>query len=619
MWLVALAGLAAAIQVPGSLFVNLGPGDEPFARGFRGGWERDGALQDGATTFRWALDGSRFELPVEVLSGRLEARIRLARFTDAPAEILVRVGERLVARWVQHPRGWTERVLDLGEPRGPLELRFRTEGTDAEGLAVALDWVEIRGVNRLRPAWRLLGGMLALLIGVPVLVGLMAGGLGTASAAGTALALAGAVGVCLDRLGGLVALGSAGWPGLLAAAALLLLHRGLRRIRPQLFPERAVWVPLAATTLALLALSQPFFYYPDVDTHAEFLAALRADPMLAWDPFPFQMKVGAWTREIGGQRIGFPYSPVFHLAAWLPALGLGEVAAVKLVACVAVGASLLLVHGLAGALALGSGAALLAQGLFAMLPVVSSRLSLALFPALLGQAFDLVLVLVLVFSLPGLRTAQDGAVVAALAAAQAAYTGSLFNVCLLVGALAVWERVSGERQVSRRLLAAWAGTCAVVIALQYARFVPTLIARVLPAMLSASGGVPGPAPEEAVTAALQRAGLFYGPLYPLLTVLGLLSVRTASIHARRVLTAVLVAGLCLLLLRYLVPALFRDAKEVELIAAPVAVLSSAALARVARSGSAGRAAAVALGLGLLLWGAARAASAYLDRFVAVGR
>ena len=82
----ALAGLLVLWQRPAPLLVNLGAGDDAFARGFRE-WERDGLRGSGETMFRWTLDGALVELPLRVVSGSLTARLRLARFTDRPADI----------------------------------------------------------------------------------------------------------------------------------------------------------------------------------------------------------------------------------------------------------------------------------------------------------------------------------------------------------------------------------------------------------------------------------------------------------------------------------------------------------------------------------------------------
>jgi len=108
-------------------------------------------------------------------------------------------------------------------------------------------------------------------------------------------------------------------------------------------------------------------------------------------------------------------------------------------------------------------------------------------------------------------------------------------------------------------------------------------------------------------------------VYPLLLVPGLLAIRGAAPPARRVVAAALLTGGALLVLRYAAPVVFRDAKEVELLAGPVAALAAGGAAWLYRRGPVPRAAAV---LGLVAaagWGLSRAALAYADRFVAVGR
>src|SRR5215470_2656670 len=468
----ALAGVIALLQREAPLLVNLGPGDEAMARGFRA-WERDGLQASGETMFRWTLDGSRIELPLRVFSGDLTARLRLARFTDRPAEVTLLASGREVDRWTQPPRGWRERTVDLGGVRGEPSLQFRSPGEEAEGLGVAVDWIEVRGARRVLPGPRLVAGLACLFIGVPLVLGMMAGpapALASAAAAGGV----GGVLVVWDRLGGLCALASAGPPALLAAALLALVFRLLGQRWPDTVAasaERALVVPAAALTVALVALAHPGYHYPDVDTHARFLTAVRADPYTLYDPSEYQQKTGAWTREIAGQRVAFPYSTVFYVLAWPLALAFGEVTAVKTAGALAASLTLLLVHALARRLGLGPGRGVLAQALAAFMPVFSSRLALALFPTLLGQSLELLLLVHLVARYPHLEGARDVAAAGAfLFAAQAAYTGSVVNVGAVVLVFAACEIVAGDRRRARRLLGAWSAAAAAVVLLQYARF-----------------------------------------------------------------------------------------------------------------------------------------------------
>lgn len=591
------------------LFLNLGPGDAPFTHGFRDGWERDGPRGEGQTAFHWTEDGAWLRFPV-VVHGPVRARLRHARFTRTPAEVTV-VGEgRTVATWTQHARGFRLRKLDLGTWSGPVALQFRNVGDD-QPLGVALDWFQLEDVRGARPTGDVIVRLLTLLLGVPVALGLLTRVPAIGAAFGVALSAVGAWAVWIDRLGGLLALANAAVPALLVMVALGAAARALRRRAPHLLDRRAVLVAWAGTLSATIALAQPFFYYPDVDTHADLVDALDETPSLALDPRPYQAATGAWTRGIGDQRVPFPYSPAFHVIAWPLAPALGAVAAVKTVAVLSFGLTLLLAHALARSAGLPARAALLAQVVVVFLPVSASRLTLALYPALLAQALELGLVVFLSRRLP---LAGARAAFGVLFAVQLAYTGSLLSVAVLVACVGSWEALRRDLGSASRLAFAWAGTAALVVALQYARFLPVLWRDVLPH----AGGATPSAEGSALVSALVRVAVFFDHLHPLLAILGAVLLGTAT-PARRVLRATLATGLALLALRYLLPALFRDAKEVELLAAPVAVAMAAAWAWLWTKGRPGRAAVVSSLAWVVLWGAARAYAFYTERFVAVDR
>lgn len=615
-WGLSLLALAWAIERPAPLFLNLGAGDAPFARGFRGGWERDGLSGSGETLFHWTEDGSRLEFPVAAEGRAVRARMRLARFAPGEAQVTLFLGGRVIESWSQPSRGWSVRESELGELSGPLMLRFRSEAAGGEALGVALDWVEITGVERIWPRRGLAIGLVLALIGVPVAAGLFAGwkaGLGLAALG----AWAGAAAVYLDRLGGLVALAEAGGPALAAVALVGLAHLVLRRTwSEQLEPRAALFVPCAAVILACLALFHPFFYYPDVDTHARFLQAIRADLWTAFDPTEFQEKVGAWTRTIGGRRIAFPYAPFFHLAAWPLAWIFGELGAVKTAAAASLGLTLVLAFALVRSLGSPAPWAILGQVLLMLLPVTTSRLTLALFPTLFGQALEALLGMHLVRRFGHLDGARDAAAATFfLFAAQAAYTGSLFNVATVVGLFAALEAAAGERRRALRLITAYAVSAAAVVLLLYARFLPRLFGDVLPHLRSsaeAGGGDPGIQP-------LLRLTTFYDALLPLLAALGLVLAADAPTHARRYAIAALAAGALLLGLRAVLPTLMRDAKDVELLALPSAALTAHCLRRLCESGKAGQLGALAALTGVLVFCIPRDVALYAARFVAVGR
>jgi hypothetical protein len=86
-----------------------------------------------------------------------------------------------------------------------------------------------------------------------------------------------------------------------------------------------------------------------------------------------------------------------------------------------------------------------------------------------------------------------------------------------------------------------------------------------------------------------------------------------------VLAAAVASGGAVLALRYTFPTLLRDAKEVELLAAPVAVLAAAALGALWRRPGWGRPLAVACGTWAVAWGVHRSALLYAERFWSIGR
>jgi hypothetical protein len=590
--LLPLALVLAVLQVPAVLFLNLGPGDEGRARGFRGGWERDGLTGAGETMFRWALDGGRLEWPLALAGDPVRLRYRAARFVDRPAEVLLLAGGREAERFTQRPSGWRVREVELGPLRGPFAVQWRAEG-DPDGLALAVDWVELHGARRVWPSPTVLLRLAALCLIVPFCLG---------RSLAFVLAVLGPGVIALDRLGGLLALADAAGPAVLFAALL-----ALSRCDP------APWrLPAAAALVALVALAHPGFHYPDVDTHARFLDEARRSPSLFLDPGPYQQRTGAWTRELGGRRVGFPYAAAFHLLAWPLALVFGSTLAVKALAVGCFGATLRLTASLAHRLELSAAATVGAQALAALLPVSTSRLTLALYPALLGQALEVGAIVLL--CAPAREVAVLGRQAAYWALALLAYTGSLINLSALAAA---WAGLTFGRDRRRSLLALAVHASALlgVVLLLYARFVPVLVNDVLPQALSGSGSA-----DPAVSwAALRRLHLFYDTLPVLAAVAGLLALRGRAPEPYAALAAGLMAALLLLVLRPLLPGLLRDAKEVELLLVPLAVAAAAGGEGAWGHGRLARVAVVGMAAVTLAWAVARDVALYSERFLAVGR
>ena len=279
----------------------------------------------------------------------------------------------------------------------------------------------------------------------------------------------------------------------------------------------------------------------------------------------------------------------------------------------------LLVHPLARAAALGPMWATLAQILAAVLPVLTSRLSLALYPTLFGLAWVTLLLVHLARRLTHLDGARDGAAALTFVLiAEAAYTGSLLTVSALVLTLSAVLAARGEWRRALRLSIGWAIATAILMATMYVGFLPTLWHGVLPYVFEGGDPAAAAAPVPVWTAALRRLGIFYDAVYPVLALLGLIASRGMPPSARRVLACAVTVGAAILILRYALPTALRDAKDVELLLAPMAVLSAAGLAVVWEQGRTGRALAVLAFVGAVVWAAVRDWALYADRFFAAG-
>jgi hypothetical protein len=617
-WAVGAAVFVAGLERPRPLFVNVGAGDGPFVRGLRERWERDGLTGSGETMFRWAEDGSRLELPFSVRSGHLTARLRLARFAPSPTEITLEAGGRAVDRWVQPSLGWRVRDIDLGDLRGPLSLTFRAQGAAGDPTAVAVDWFEVRGAEAVIPSRRLAFRLALYFLGPPLLVLLIARSSALSAGVGALGALVAAAAVWMDRLGGAWACAEAAAPALITVLVLLALDRLIARHWPDPSAGRGrVALPLLVAVAACVAFFHPFCYYPDTDTHVRFLQALRDNPSLLVDPTQPWQRRGDVTREIGGQKVPIPYAMVFHASAWPLSPLLGDTGALKTVAVISAAAVVLLVHPLARAAALAPMWATLAQLLASLLPVLTSRLSLALYPTLFGLAWVTLLLVHLARRLGHLHGARDGAAALTfILIAEAAYTGSLLTVSAVVLALSAVLAVRGEWRHALRLSIAWAIATAILMATMYVGFLPTLWGGVLPYVFEGGGAGAAATSDPIWIAALRRLGIFYDSVFPVLALLGLVAARGMPPSARRVLACAVTVGGAILVLRYALPTALRDAKDVELLLAPMAVLGAAGLAVVWGQGRTGRALAVLAFVLALVWAGVRDWALYADRFFA---
>jgi len=261
-----------------------------------------------------------------------------------------------------------------------------------------------------------------------------------------------------------------------------------------------------------------------------------------------------------------------------------------------------------------------AQTLAALLPVLTSRLSLALYPTLFGQAWLVLLLVHLARRLSHLDGARDAAAATLfMFLAEATYTGSLLMVSTLVLVLSAVELLTDEWRRALRLLGGWGIATAILLLTMYVGFLPTLWAGVLPYVFEDTGATAAAAGEASWLSALRRLAIFYDVVFPVLALAGLAAVWRRSTYARRVQGSALLSAGIILLLRFVLRTALRDAKEIELLWAPVAVLSVAALAWAWARGLPGKAMAI-LALAVALgWSVARDVALYAERFLAVGR
>ena len=138
-----LAGILLGYQIPGSLFVDFGPNDTGYARGFREDFEIDEP-----TLFRWTTNASRVDLPFH-LRGPYDVTLRFKRHIEAPSEIRIFLSGEPVATFVVPQQDFTLRSFRSGsEAFRPFGLRVLSHSSDPRALGLALDWMEVRPARR---------------------------------------------------------------------------------------------------------------------------------------------------------------------------------------------------------------------------------------------------------------------------------------------------------------------------------------------------------------------------------------------------------------------------------------------------------------------------------------
>jgi hypothetical protein len=373
----------------------------------------------------------------------------------------------------------------------------------------------------------------------------------------------------------------------------------------RLRPSGAWTIPIfvAGYLIKGYGLFHPTTFYPDVENARDYVEHFpETSGSLAERGVQTQMRTNVgYPRNVGGKAYAFPYSPLYFLPFGLASTQGGIEDAVRHAGLAASSLELLPVFWLASTI-FTPRAGLLAALLWSFLPPVFSRLLLALHATLVGSLLDtLVIASVLALSYEPRSLRRLTAVSTSTLLSLFAYTSSLFSVSSFV----LFESIL-ERKLALRLLGVllFCGTLTVVWL--YWPFLVVFATEILPALAK---GLPAPPAEmQAAPArlAVSRIPLFYGFLYPALSILGvLLARRRADPRAFRLLLAWSLAFLFMVSLRAFGGGLFKDLKEIEFAAPLVAILSGASLADLAGRPRWGKPAATALALALVWFGLAR--------------
>lgn len=647
----ALAALGAllpalALRSARSVFLDFGPNDADYIRGFRQDWERDGR-----TRFHWTSQAANVVLPLRVAGDGPTLRLRFRRHLIETANVKIAIEGRTAAAFeAQADPKVAYRTLELSLPalegRHPFVLSIEAPSESPRPLGLALDWLElvVQPGTLLSYSNSLLFRFAAIVLAAFALPRL--GGAGKLAAASHALILAllASALAALDPLA-FERVAHEGMVAYLTVGALALLIT-LRPISVFLgLPEgRSVWsgalviLVLTALAIRLALLLHPRFYYPDVRIHSLFALGLarRGAADLGARFIENQYRLSLGLQQVGDHWYPFPYPPGFYLLATplISWFGLRAEVAVSLLAAVANSLETLLVFAIGRALALSWGASFASSALVPLLPLFVVRLSLGYFPSLAGHLLDAFVVLVVLRLASSWSTHRTSAKIAVvLGAALLIYVQSFLNFAVLLVLLAgLLLRERGRTAVRPLLGLLTAGLLAGTLSfvLFYARYVPVLDAmrerRPIPEEsimlnrlaaedrarqavgeeVSVEEADPFSGSDFSPLRGLRKAGwrlfVFYGWAAPVLFVCVVLLVRFAPPEHRNFVVAWALSYVALNVLSGSLPGpnLFRYNKDLEFVA-PLACLSLGAMAtRVWNRTGPGR---ILLMLAAVLWAA----------------
>ena len=486
----AMLPLEMSLVPMGRVVFDAGPNDDEYIVGFREDWEIEPRSR---TRFHWTRPQAAVRLPLHLMGNGHVLRLRARRHLTEPALVSLTAEGREVGRFsLQAQRGSAYQVFEFPLPdlagRHTFELGLRSSSASPRPLGIALDWIEIipRGAGarlRLPGAVRLRLGAVG---GGAFLIVLLAGGsLRLALFHAVALLGAAVAGAARDPLALERILREGSGPYLATGVLALVLVR-VPRLRAALRIDGRRTAALllvlvsVATVVRLVILLHPRFYYPDVRVHAVLareLAKLGVQAFLEnYTALQYRYSLGLQFEH--GHWYAFPYPPAFYflcypllrLAHWRPEI------AVAVVPAIVNSLEVFLIFGLGRRLTLGVGGALAAAAMHPLLPIFVTRLALAYFPAIVGHAVDMMVLLYLVSRATRLGQPRvAGALGLLVALALLTYTQSVLNLGLLLPLFlasgAILER--GREARLRQAGLAAAGILGVILALSfYGRYIP---------------------------------------------------------------------------------------------------------------------------------------------------
>lgn len=594
--LLPLAAARLGVQGPGTVTLNLGPGDGPYLSGFAPEYEIDDKVATHWTTYHAAI-----ALPLEVRGGPVDLSYRFARVFSETAQVEVAFAGRVVDRFACRGGAILERSAALGVlPATHVQVGIESDSHERRDRGLKMDWVRVTlgpGTRLRLTGWALV--MPALVVGLILGLHLLAGWrLDLALALTAPWCAAATLGLRFDPwlthrlLRGLpLALVLFGGVGLLVAA--VLRRRG--RLSAESLRTLAA-LGLAAFLVRAIAVNHPDFYYPDLRTHARLVEKVQEGGLSFFvSPSKAIWEHGVWRTEAYGRTYAFPYTPAFHLPFTVLPIGYDTLLlAMKLGAAAASIVPIFLVWALARRL----GVSVLGSALLVLIPVYTSRLSFAFLPALFGHAFDVALILWLAGHLDSIRAPRTWLAGAGwVAACQLAYISGVMNTAALVLALVLIALVRRRPRDAGALVAMGLVGAAIAVALYYRDFLG-MVFDLVPRVAAGAARAPSRYPVQSFFAvAYERTRDFFGIPYALLGAAGFIlllrdrevgAAHVTSLGSRRWLLWAWLAAFGLLLLgRAKVPDVFLHGHETLLVTPLVCLAAGEALSALARRSKAG--------------------------------